>query len=338
MAIEPLLLGTDLSNHTMNELIGRHWKRMTLDDEERELRAWREASERHERYYMDLIRMLDLAASTDGRERLLLEPSAADLIQLAEYRAEETAATLRPWWSRGWVAPSLAAAAGIILVLGVGEALRRSTPPEIRLGMGELVTGASATGTLTLGDGTVVRIGPGSRFRVEDAPGRRDVFLEGKAYFAVAKMDEHPFRVRTRVGDAVAVGTRFEVTAAEDLRVVVAEGQVTLGGGRDRVEVNGGEMSIVTDNSPSPPIKVDVASMLSWVGRFLAFQSTPLRRVAVELEQEYGTRVIVTDSALAKLTITGWYVDRSFEEVVTIICGVVGGRCSVHDGIATIGR
>lgn len=323
----------------MDELIGRHWKRTTSDDEERALRAWREASERNERYYRELVCLLKLAAATDGRERVLLEPSAEDLIRLAESGGRETPGTSRAAWRRGWVVPALAAAAALILLLGAGEWLRHSLSPpsEVEFGAGQFVTGPSETATVTLGDGSVVRIAPRSRIHVDDARGRRDVFLYGKAYFAVAKMEDYPFRVRSREGEVVALGTRFEVTTGENLRVVVAEGRVAIGRrGRNRVEVAGGEMSIVTDGIPSPPVKVDVVPMLAWVGRFLAFQSTPLRRVAAELEQEYGARVIVTDSALADLTITGWYVDRSFEEVVTIICGVLGAHCSIQDGIATI--
>ncbi|MGH7475237.1 MAG: FecR family protein [Longimicrobiales bacterium] len=322
----------------MDELISRHWKRRTSPDEEWALQAWRDASDRNERYYQELIRLLELAATVENSGRIL-QPPAAALIHLAEAGTAEESASSSPGWKRRWLIPVLATAAGLILVLGATQQLRRSGAPDIRLGAGEFHTGPGENATVTLGDGTVVRLAPASRLRVEDVPGQRLVHLDGKAYFAVAPMEGLPFRVRTRAGEAAALSTRFEVKVDgtdDDLRVVVVEGRVAVIAAGRRVELNAGHMSTVSAGAVSPPVKIDFQPMVAWVGQFMAFHATPLRQVVEELEREYGARVVLTDSALARVTVTGWYLDRSFEEVVAIVCGVVSARCSIEDGTATM--
>lgn len=231
-----------------------------------------------------------------------------------------------------------AIAASMIVAIGAFYYTLRANVNEFRMDSGEYASGPSETTTATLADGTIVRLGPNSRLRIHDIPNRREVTLDGHAYFAVTPMPERPFHVHTAVGEAIALGTRFDVRAGQDLRVVVVEGKVSVGTARDRVHVTAGEMSMVTNGVVTKPVKVEVRPMVAWVGRFIAFQSTPLHDVANELAAEYNTRVIIADSALASETITGSYTNRRLEEIITIICGVLGAECSVQNGTATIGR
>lgn len=329
----------------MDELICRSRKGRTTPAEEAALLSWRRQSKDNETYFREFVRLLNLGEAAIRKQGLPGQPLAIDLIR----RADERTASARPptklesprtgwaWW--GGIAAAAAAGVAAILMLAspVPTADRH---PAVVLGAGEFVTGPSETGTATLGDGTIVRLGPQSRLQIVSAEDAREVFLEGRAYFAVAPMHGYPFRVRTRAGDAVVLGTRFEVrTRKDDLRLVVIEGRVALGANGQQVEVGAGEMSMVSDGNASPPVKVDdVRPLVSWLERFIAFQATPLREVVWELEREYGVRIEVTDSALVDQTLTGWYADRDFEEVFTIVCGVLQAECSIQNGIARIGR
>lgn len=318
----------------IDELISRSVKRRMTDVEEEQLAMWRSVSPANELYFQELSRLLRAATHGDS---IVGAPKAADLIELAGIGRSDDDRRRPRQALPVWGYPLLIAATITLVALGGLWYHARTSIPAFQLGAGEFVTGPSETGTVTLSDGSVVRMAPRSRLRVLDTPDRRDVFLTGKAYFAVAKMERYPFRVRTHAGDATALGTRFEVKVTEEVRVVVAEGRVAFQGGTGAVELGAGEMSILLSDAPSAPVKVDVAPLLEWVGRFVAFQSTPLHRVATELEREYGRGVVIADSALLELTITGRYIDRSFEEVITIICSVLGAPCSIENGTATIG-
>jgi transmembrane sensor len=236
---------------------------------------------------------------------------------------------------RGGLIAAAAAAAMVALFLHVTP---NPAPPPFSLQAGEFVTGATETATAVLSDGTVVRLAPGSRLRIPEGAGSREVILDGRAYFAVTEMADHPFRVRTAAGEALVLGTRFEVRVLNDeLRLIVLEGRVALGAGGHQVEVGAGEMSVAMDGSTTPPVRVeDMEPLVGWLKRFLVFQSTPLHEAARALEDEYGVPVVVADSVLAQETVTGWYADRALEDVLAIICGVMQARCSMEDGTAVI--
>lgn len=314
----------------MDELILKSAHRKTSPDEEQQLLAWRAAGPNNEAYYADMVRLLAAVAEA-ADEGTLFVPDAADLIDTP---GEEE----RPGRRRRPFGVAAAAAAALVVVSGGLYYTQRVDGDEFHMSAGEYVSGPNETTTATLADGTIVRLAPDSRLRIHDIPNRREVSLQGHAYFAVAHMPDRPFRVHTSVGDAIALGTRFDVRVAQDLRVVVVEGKVAVRTGREQVHVTAGEMSMVANGVVTKPVKVEVRPLVAWVGRFIAFQSTPLHEVAEELEAEYQTEVVITDSMLVNETITGAYTDRSLVEVITIICGVLGATCSVQNGTATIGR
>ena len=99
---------------------------------------------------------------------------------------------------------------------------------------------------LDLSDGTRVVLSPESHLRIPGdfaAPGgRREVTLEGEAYFAVTHDSLRPFVVHKAHGSAEDLGTAFIVSAypeTEGTRLAVREGQVAL---RERIHRPGGTL------------------------------------------------------------------------------------------------
>jgi transmembrane sensor len=192
--------------------------------------------------------------------------------------------------------------------------------------------------TARLDDGSIVRLAPQSRLRVNPTAGTREVWLDGRAFFAVARDERRPFIVRTRAGDALVLGTRFEVVVGnEDLRVAVVEGKVALSSGGETARVTAGEVSnVVEGQTPSVEKVENVHELLDWVGDFMVFESTPLSEVAREIERRYQMRVIIPDSALARRTVSAWFTDQSVESILTVICRAVDAHCSVQGSVASI--
>jgi transmembrane sensor len=205
-------------------------------------------------------------------------------------------------------------------------------------GASELVTGASERVTARLADGSVIRLAPDSRIQLTGTRDSRDVWLNGRAFFAVAKDEARPFTVRTRVGEVLVLGTPFEVSVErDDMRVVVLEGRVTHAASGETVSVGPGEVSqIVGGASPAVEKVEDVHSLLEWMDHVLVFDSMPLRKVADEIERHCGVRVILPDSTLSIRTVTARFTDQSVEEVLMVICRIVDARCSVRDSVVTI--
>jgi len=200
------------------------------------------------------------------------------------------------------------------------------------------VTGATELATVQLGEGSVVRLAPSSRLRVL-AGRERAVHLDGRAFFAVERMPRHPLLVHTAAGDARVVGTRFELaTNAGALELRVLEGEVALSTARERIQVAAGEESAVRNGALVRPTRAPTTAVAGWVGTFLAFQATPLGEAAREIERVYRTPVTITDSTLARETITATFTDRPVQEVVNVVCAVVNARCELRDGRVRINR
>ncbi|HET8654319.1 MAG TPA: FecR domain-containing protein [Longimicrobiaceae bacterium] len=324
----------------MDELILRALHHSISEEEERELEAWRRASDENEAYYGELRRMLEVASSTVDVGSVPPRPPLDALVGPTRARSPGIGAGPTPRRRRGGIGilAGLAVAAAVAAVLV--QAPPHASAPGFSLGEAEYATGPGESRTVTLPDHSVVKLGPSTHLRTSGARGVRDVFLDGRAYFAVAKMNGLPFQVRTASGKAVVHGTQFEITTdPAGARLVVFEGRVALQATRTSpVEVGAGEVSTISNGTVAAPKRVeDPRKTAGWLGHFIVFQSTPVPEVARELQQVYHVPVEVTDSTLSRQSVTGWYDDEPFDEVFEIVCGVLQAQCTIHDGVAKIG-
>jgi len=270
-------------------------------------------------------------------------PQASDLIEQATTRRQEK---LRARRTMVFSVAPWAVAAAATLVLAVQLMRPERTAREVTVTAAatsaptEIVTGAGELATVRMPDGTVARLAPRTRLRLVDARHERVVSVQGHAFFAVAKDPSRPFRVKTSEGDLVALGTRFDVKSdRRELRLAVIEGRVAIIAGDRQTEVGTGEASGIRDGLPIPVVKLASAGDVTrWMRRFLAFQATPLFTVASEIERVYGRRVAITDPALGHETVTGTFTDENVEQVVHVVCTVVGVTCAITDSQITISR
>jgi len=315
----------------MDELIARSLKGETSDAEEESLREWRRASLANEKHYRELARIWSDAPLARVGPAPRPRPAVQELLEAATRGTSRRAARVR-WLRRG-----LAMTAMILLGVGVarwGLRGRLGRP----FGTTEMVTDMAEMVTVSLRDGSTVRLGEESRLRLSRDEASREVWLNGRAYFAVAKQKGRPFTVHTPVGDAVVLGTRFELRATGgELRLVVVEGRVALDVGGRRVEVGAGEMSQVVDGVPPSVVKVaDPWATIGWIEGVLMFQATPLQRAAAEIARRYRLRVDVTDSILAQRTVSGVFTNRTFQQVMTVVCGVIDAQCELSETGAVV--
>src|SRR5205823_9940716 len=83
-------------------------------------------------------------------------------------------------------------------------------------------------------DGTQVTLAPQSRLRypADYGAARRELYLDGEAYFQVTPDSQRPLRVHTAASVTEDLGTAFAIRAYADqvaTEVVVAQGRVALG-------------------------------------------------------------------------------------------------------------
>jgi len=121
------------------------------------------------------------------------------------------------------------------------------------------------------------------------------------------------------------------------MQLIVVEGEVALSDGVSEVELGAHQMSRIENASHIPVVDLaDVYASLTWMGNALAFQSTPLGEVATELERRFSVRMDV-DAGLAKdRSVTAWFTEESFEDVMSVICRALDVTCDVDAGGARV--
>lgn len=253
-------------------------------------------------------------------------PSAEAIIALAE-----DSAAREPGWRprvRSWTllaAASLAAVVGWGL-FGPGRYGAQQAPPQA------VFTGPDETATVTLEDGTLIRVAPNSRLTFSASS--RKVDLEGRAFFAVAHQDGEPFVVRLPNRVITVLGTRFDAEGRDDAtRVAVLEGLVRVSGdGRNGEVVAAVAKDQVAYGPDSGELLVrnvdDVYESVDWMGSFLAFETTPLHEVADELLRRFNLHVSIADE-LSSRTVTGWFTNTKPEAMIASICTAVAAQCTM---------
>lgn len=202
----------------------------------------------------------------------------------------------------------------------------------------EYVTGVGQRTSVMLADGSRAWLGVGSRLRVGGGygVGHRELHLEGEGYFDVAPDARRPFIVHANGVVAEALGTEFVVRRHTDDRVatvVVVEGTVAVrtdSGGTPRrgVALTAGQLAEVDDAgliTLTPD--ADVGRYTGWRDGRLEFDRAPLSEVSRELGRWYDVELVIEDSALLDVPVTGTFTELPASTIVPIICRSLNARC-----------
>lgn len=136
-----------------------------------------------------------------------------------------------------------------------------------------------------------------SRFR----KGKREVQMEGEAYFEVQADKKNPFCVETPSGlEAVAYGTRFNVTSYpddENVETTLAEGSVSLCiGDEEKCRLNPGECGLYIKGKNQLRIEqANVYEKTVWIEGKTVFRNATVEEVFERLGRKYNVDFIIHD-------------------------------------------
>lgn len=262
------------------------WRVLLSDDPgdrdlARRFEAWRAASPLH----AELWERTDRAYALAGAAR-----PAGRVVPLRRTRR------------RRLVAGALAAIAAGLLLLAAPAALLRLQSDHL--------TETAELRTISLEDGSQVRLGPASALAVDFSAGGRSVrLLKGEAFFEVVPDAARPFRVAA--GDVVAtvLGTAFEVRLGGDaVSVGVREGHVRVDGGvPPRSESLQAGDWVAVGASGVERGRRDVAEIGDWLMGELVARDRPVMEVVDALRRSWGGMIVVQDGDFARLRVTGIY-------------------------------
>lgn len=194
---------------------------------------------------------------------------------------------------------------GMLTVAVAGTAgwvLREQWAADFRTAVGQHQLVALPDGSaLTLGTATAVDLKFGNKMR--------EIRLRsGEIMVTVAADSTRPFRVTTRHGSVLALGTRFSVRDDDDVtRVAVVEHAVSvqpeLPGAAEVLTLNAGEQTTFTQRKAAPAQPVD-STAFAWTKGMLIVEEWRLQDVLDELAR-YRPGIIRCAEDVADLRISG---------------------------------
>lgn len=163
---------------------------------------------------------------------------------------------------------------------------------------------------IKLDDGTKVWVNAETKLKypVAFVGDRREVVLEGEAFFDVAK-NEKPFIVKTSFGDVRVLGTAFGISAYAS----ESESYTTLVRGKVSVEREGmkpvvilpGEQVVTFKDGKMIKQEVDVEEFVGWKDGIYVFKEKSLGEIMKTLERWYNISVDFQEKSLVDLPFTG---------------------------------
>lgn len=182
------------------------------------------------------------------------------------------------------------------------------------------VTEAGVRATITLSDGSVVRLNENSSLEFPKAFGsnKRMVKLQGEAYFEVVPDSTRPFHVMLEEAEVVVLGTTFNINTFRSPEITVATGKVKVADNltKDQVIVTKGHQ-VVLEDGQMEVAEVNADFFIGWHTRKLKFDASPVGEFFRVLERAYGVAIVFeTDSKEADCFITGYYEDERLETIL----------------------
>lgn len=179
---------------------------------------------------------------------------------------------------------------------------------------------------IKLADGTLVFLNAETKLRF---PSRftgdtREVYLEGEAYFDVARDEQKPFIVKTAQYDVRVLGTRFNISAYPEgnyTRTVLVEGSVAVSGGAMDKEVilKPNQLLDLDTKGAWSVTDVDAQYYTAWKDGRFRFLDERLEDIMLQIARWYDVEVVFADEEVKDYRF-GFFANRNetIEPVIRI--------------------
>ena len=213
-----------------------------------------------------------------------------------------------------------AAALAIFCIAGYGIINSRI---EARLSktMNTIEVPAGKSMDYILADGTLIKLNSGARLQypMAFAKDRREVRLEGEAYFDVAHNDRQPFVVNTFACKIEVLGTTFSVNADAEsgkFSAVLAEGSVKLSdiSDPDKTIVMEPDQKVSFSNGRFILYDRPAELEMRWTEGIIDIGGLPFDELMKKLEKSFGVEIVIDRDTLPAI-------------------GFTDGRIRISDGI-----
>ena len=198
-----------------------------------------------------------------------------------------------------------------------------------------------------LPDSSVVWLNAGSVIHYADdfVREKREVYLEGEAYFDVHHDAKHPFIVHAGNIAVQALGTEFNVQAYPDegeIETTLIKGKVQI-----TMQEKPGQKIILTPNEKltvinesykrmtgehatqkdiryqveqiAQPVSIPVITEVAWLQDKLAFENEAFGELAKKMERRYNRHIVFSDTALKNERLTGVFENENMTKALKLL-------------------
>lgn len=159
---------------------------------------------------------------------------------------------------------------------------------------------------LELPDGSLVMLNSGTTitYSGDFSSGKREVYIEGEAFFDVKKDSKHPFVVKSKLLDVKVYGTNFNVNAYPNdktFSATLVEGSISVLNkeGQEIGMLTPGDKAYFSENQVNVSVsKVDTEIYTSWKEGLVTYRNEKLEDIAKQIERWYNVEIIIQKEGL----------------------------------------
>ncbi|MGQ7868739.1 FecR family protein [Sunxiuqinia sp. sy24] len=275
-------------------IIQKYLQGKASNEEKEQLFNWLDESTSNKDEYVEIKKIWALTSREEN-----VEGKTWSDIKPSESKPAKTK-KLQYWLSRAAIFLLLISCGAI-----AGRIVSKIVEPPVYSQMYSVISPAGQMTNIELPDGTLVMLNSGTKIKYSGdfTNGKRQVYLEGEAFFDIAKDKEHPFIVNSDYLGVKVYGTTFNVQAyPEDgkFAVTLIEGSVGIlnNTGEEVSKLVPGEKAYFSKNETIDIRLVDTEMYTSWKEGLVTFRNEKLEDIAKQIERWYNVEIIIQKEGL----------------------------------------
>lgn len=258
-----------------------------------------------------------LDASADNEEDLLKEREFFDAMILAgsaEDAKEKKVEVQKHFGIRihSFVREVLKVAAVVAITVACGLYFHLADKKELLSAMNTISVPVGQRVNLKLPDGTLVWLNASSEivYPAVFSGGKREVRLNGEAYFEVTHNIENPFVVRTEKCDIEVLGTKFNVEAysnSNNFSTALMEGSVKVTGNdsSSRPVLLKPDQEVRLKDGRLMVSSINDYDQFRWREGLVCFKDVAFNELMTRFEKCYGIQIVVENKTLEEYSCSG---------------------------------
>lgn len=283
-----------------SEKIVRFLRDELSESERLEVLEWIEKSDEHKSIFSELKNTMILA-DTFGKEQKNLRLTSATMAS-PDYGPVKALKILK-----------YAASVLIVIAMGLLLLLQKQRINLLTHNYIEYVVPNGQTSNIVLSDGSRVYLNSGTILKQYGNYffSKRELYLEGEAFFEVVSNKKKPFIVRTSNFNIIATGTSFNVQAYlnlenADVTLVSGELEVFVGNEGKSLVLESGQNAVVNKNTREYRLsRMAGDRYVSWKDGIITFRNTRFEDLAKMLERTYNVSIVFADEKTKDMGYSG---------------------------------